>query len=215
MHETPTVSPPREWIGSRYSQGWKGVRLLVLGESSHGGGAPPAPRDLVNIHIRGKGRWRATYTRFLKMLAGRKTNLTSEERLACWESLAFTNYISDSTAGAAGDRPSAESWGRSLPVFLEYLNRLQPSPDGVIIWGHPLWNSLQRNLDCRWGEPTHQCLQWDTEKLGGFIHWPGGTPIPAIMIAHPCSPSTKHEKWAPRIETFLFLLRQELSAKSI
>ena len=86
-----------EWIGPDYASGWNGSRLLVLGESSYGTGASP-PRILVENHIKGSGHWRATYTRFEKLLEGRESNPTEEQRRAFWNRLAFTNFLNQPAA---------------------------------------------------------------------------------------------------------------------
>ena len=192
-----------EWIGEQYSSGWHGVRLLVLGESSHGTSAS-SPHVLVKSHIDGTGHWRATYTRFQKLLQGRLDNPSIEQRAEFWSHLAFTNFLNQPAALTARAGPPPDRlWGEAVPDFHSMLGRLEPRPDGIIAWGKTLWDNLEYNPGCQWGSPPRQCLQWDSSRGRGQIHWPGGPPIPAVMIAHPSTPSALSPKWTAVLDLFL------------
>jgi hypothetical protein len=209
MLDSDTEPQSWEWIGKEYANGWNGVCLLVLGESSYGEN-PTAPNILVTAYTSDEpGHWHRTYTRFLQMLENCKANPSKERRKQIWDRLAFTNFLTQAAGLKHRDQPPEESWGKSLPAFLDFLAKLQPPPDGVIVWGYRLWYALHGKLGCRWGDSAVQCLQWNSEKKMGFIHWPNGKPIPAMAIGHPATPATKHEKWAPKLAAFLNAIHGE------
>lgn len=141
----------RPWIGSHYKEGWEGVRLLVLGESSYGDKST-APYVLVMHHIKdGTGHWCRTYTRFLHLLDHQNSNLSdAEQRTKIWDRLAFYNYLTAAAGMRPRTPPPEESWGKSEPALFGFLETLDPPPDGVIVWGYRLWYALGKS--CRFSE---------------------------------------------------------------
>jgi|CXWL01.1.fsa_nt_gi hypothetical protein len=206
MSNSPSPSNHAQWawVGDQYTNGLDGIRILVLGESSYGKDLKPtAPQDLIRNYFIGHGAWRRTYTRFLKILSNETAAPTTDERKDYWGRLAFTNYLSCAAGHKAGDEPSNEMWGASLENFFGLLAWLNPQPDGVIVWGERLHNALAHNPGCRWGNSQNQCWQGNKEQLMQFIHWPGGRPIPAVYIAHPCTPASGSPKWTGPLHDFL------------
>lgn len=198
MKASPTNHNEWAWLGERYAGGRNGIRLLVLGESSYGENlrATP-PRVLIEHYLESSARWHNTYTRFLKILTGQTAAPDDRQRKAIWGELAFTNYLTRAAGFKAGDRPTEDQWEESLSDFFGFLTWLKPSPDAVIVWGMPLWKALEHNPGCR------QCVRWNHMQGMGYIHWPGGAPMPAVGIAHPSAPVSGRLKWKKRLGDFL------------
>lgn len=198
MNTSPSKHDEWAWVGDRYAEGCDGIRLLVLGESSYGENLlATSPRVLIEHYLEHSARWHSTYTRFLKLLTGQTAAPDKSQRKALWGELAFTNYLTRAAGFKARDRPTEVQWGESLPDFLKFLSWLNPTPDAVIVWGMPLWNTLEHNPECQ------QCVQWNHTQGMGYIHWPGGQPIPAVGIAHPSSPVSCNTKWRKHLDDFL------------
>lgn len=88
----------RPWVGSKYENGIKGKRLLVLGESHYSDADDP---DLTRTVMKrlleyklgacGHESWMKTFTTFERAVAGRA--LSGEESIAFWNSTVFYNFI--------------------------------------------------------------------------------------------------------------------------
>ena len=196
----------RPWIGSHYKEGWEGVRLLVLGESSYGDKAT-SPFVLVMHHIQqGTGHWCRTYTRFLHLLDHQNSNFSDpEQRRKIWDRLAFYNYLTEAAGRRPRTTPPEESWEKSEPAFFGFLETLDPPPDGVIVWGYRLWNALEKKRGWLKGYGNNI----------GKIFWPAdrSRSLPAFALKHPSSPGMKHDEWALKLGGFLDCLRNK-KAKS-
>lgn len=202
MSNSPSPSNHQQWawVGKHYAEGWDGIRVLVLGESSYGTVATP-PRVLIEHYLASSARWHNTYTRFLKILTGQTVAPDREQRKNLWDRLAFTNYLTSAAGSKAGDRPSKTQWGDSLPNFVRFLGWLNPTPTVVIVWGMSLWNALEHDRGCK------QCVQWNHQEGTGYIHWPHGQPIPAVGIAHPAYPASSNAKWRKHLNDFMDIQR--------
>jgi hypothetical protein len=195
----------KPWIGRYYTEGWDGVILLVLGESSYGD-KPTAPCDLVRHHIEeGTGHWCRTYTRFLHLLDPQNSALSdAEQRRKIWDRLAFYNYLTE-VAGTRPRTPPLEgSWERSERSFFDFLQKLDPPPDGVIVWGYRLWYALEKKRGWLKGEGNNV----------GMIYWPGdrSKSLRAFALKHPSTRGMKDKEWALKLAEFLGKLRHKKSA---
>ena len=127
------------WKGSLYAQGFRGVRLLILGESQYSGsllGAPALPkadetystREFVEeLGIGGPAKNRPFWTKVTRLVTGAqaRADLRSEERWNFWHRVAFYNYIQRWMP--AGKRSiSAELWAEAEEPFKEIVQRLEP-----------------------------------------------------------------------------------------
>ena len=194
----------RPWVGKNYqSTGYKGKRILVLGESHYcikdlepGGRCCPLCKkenmkddcysqteDVVNtfIHYYDGERYLQTFLCFERAIVGKE--LTQEEREELWQSVMFYNYIQFSQSGAR-IAPQADHWEKSELAFRELLEEYMP--DYIIVWGVRLYNGLP-NWD---GEGSVLQIS-ENAKTDVWTYNVKGKRIPAIKVHHPSSPSGK------------------------
>lgn len=194
----------RPWVGKNYqSTGYKGKRILVLGESHYcikdlepGGRCCPLCKkenmkddcysqteDVVNtfIHYYDGERYLQTFLCFERAIVGKE--LTQEEREELWQSVMFYNYIQFSQSGAR-IAPQADHWEKSELAFRELLEEYMP--DYIIVWGARLYNGLP-NWD---GEGSVLQIS-ENAKTDVWTYNVKGKRIPAIKVHHPSSPSGK------------------------
>lgn len=118
---TPASLEDKPWIGPNY----KGMRILVLGESWYGdwGGAQNSDAGYVQAYLDGKLADRM-YTKM--------ANAIGLDRKAYWDSIAFTNFVI--WAGAKRtDRPTPQMYRNSMPRLRRLLEQLKPR--GVWVLG--------------------------------------------------------------------------------
>jgi hypothetical protein len=186
------------WVGERYREhGYRGVHLLVLGESSHGSSDADekavSPRTLVKAHIEYRsGHWGRTYTQFLQVLTGDRPIV---DRGKIWAELAFHNFLQCWAAENAKTAPTEANWANpaNMTAFRHACATLRP--DAVIVWGLRLWD----NLATRYG-----CLVPEGDDRGHVKFDGNAAPvISAFCMAHPWTPRMTFEIWSPRIRQFL------------
>ena len=194
----------RPWVGKNYqSTGYKGKRILVLGESHYcikdlepGGRCCPLCKkenmkddcysqteDVVNtfIHYYDGERYLQTFLCFERAIVGKE--LTQEEREELWQSVMFYNYIQFSQSGAR-IAPQADHWEKSELAFRELLEEYML--DYIIVWGIRLYNGLP-NWD---GEGSVLQIS-ENAKTDVWTYNVKGKRIPAIKVHHPSTPSGK------------------------
>ena len=189
-----SMSTDDTWKGTRYNEGFSGVRLLVLGESTHGGG-PITSRGLVNDYIAGRAkRWGNTYTRFLKILTQQTGPFGPEARHALWSRIAFFNYVFESNIPAALRRPFTSEWSAGAGAFEARFLAIDPAPQAVVVWGYSLWGKL-----------IAEKIAQRAEGMEGTISLQNGSLIPTYCIEHPSRPiaSTRIDEWGNLLTDFV------------
>jgi hypothetical protein len=128
----------RPWVGDDYQRGFRGRRVLVLGESHYQWDDKiPAYEDLTIDCI--KEQLSGEHSKFWTNIAITFLNAhpSPAEKRAFWSSVAFYNYVQEFAGFGPRVRPSDQSWERSEPAFWEVLDALRP--ECVIALGYRLW----------------------------------------------------------------------------
>lgn len=189
----------KPWVGKNYSTGFKGKKILVLGES-HYDDSGTIDADLTQWVIHdiayepGGQSYRATFTCFERAMAGRP--MTQKEREEFWERVMFYNYLQFPTAGPRSS-PKPEHWSASEGAFVELLETYMP--DIIIVWGVRLYNALPPL-----GGKGKVIKLENGDTSDYWIYPVKGKEIPALKIHHPSAPSGRNwEFWNMVIDKFI------------
>lgn len=189
------------WIGTDfYNPGWKGRRVLVLGESHYCKGDldqdgccfPSCTKekmkaachtmtcDVVNDFLyKYKGSYhQRTFVCFERAVTGKV--LDFNERESFWNSVAFYNYMQHSQKGPRHDVKILSDYS---DAFVEIVKMLDP--DRIIVWGKRLYHNLPML------NSTESMLTIDNETTLIRNYNFNGKSIPAICIEHPSCPNGK------------------------
>ncbi|HEX9484175.1 MAG TPA: hypothetical protein VF929_06320 [Gemmatimonadaceae bacterium] len=185
------------WKGSSYKDGWRGLRVLLLGESHYREvGKDYSPRDFTSGVVR---RWaidgptaRFFTTTCRAMTGGGIPTLT--ERTAFWESVAFYNYVQAWVDGGPRSRPTAADWATGPTPFQSVLESLKP--DCILVLGQELWWNVPRPAS----ETAVLLAQSGTVTIR--LYQVVGRQIPAGMIHHPSS-GFSQARWRPHIAALM------------
>ena len=140
-NQTVTFLP---WIGSRYmSEGIRGAKLLVLGES-HYGREEDLTSDFTSRVVQSKvynGRHRF-FTIIAKLILGKGAgvHIRQDEREWVWDRIAFYNYV-QSMAGVDPNGNITDSmWQEARQPFEDVVE--VTSPDAILVIGQDLGSHL-------------------------------------------------------------------------
>jgi hypothetical protein len=183
------------YIGTNYSQGYNGKKILALGESHYINDDDegrdhfrdyPQLKNFTNDIIRNyldylDGQlshqgWMNTYTRFARAFYNGDLPRTGVTDF--WTRIAFYNYIQEPLADTRM-APSSELFAKYEAPFWEVVHDSQP--DLIVVWGLRLWDSL----------PFPK-----TPLMGDLfqIHaTPDGQPTLILPITHPSAPSFSYQ----------------------
>lgn len=195
----------RPWVGNNaLMQGYKGKRVLVLGESHYckenlkqGEKCHPLCKkenfqsdcfsftedvmhDVV-YNYSGK-KYEQTFLCFERAVTGKE--LTQEEREEFWESVIFYNYMQYAQEGP-GVAPKTEHWEKSENAFKELLEKYMP--DLIIVWGVRLYSKMPN-----WNGEESELQFGENAKTKVWTYTVNGKNIPAFMVHHPCTPTGKN-----------------------
>lgn len=189
----------KPWVGKNYSTGFRGKKILVLGESHYD------EPDTINsgltqwvindiVYNLGGQTYRATFTCFERAMVGRP--LTQKEREEFWESVIFYNYLQFPTEGPRST-PKPEYWNESAEAFVELLETYMP--DLIIVWGARLYKALP-DLGGKGGEISLK----NGDAADYWVYPIKGKKIPALRIHHPSAPSGRNwGYWNMVIDKFI------------
>ena len=144
------------YIGPNYPQGYKGKKILALGEShyindddegrDHFRDYPQLRHftsDIVQRYLNYLSRrlnyrgWLGTYTKFAR--AFYNGNLSFAGIADFWSRTAFYNYIQEPMANTR-QTPSKKLFTECEAAFWEVVRDCQP--DLIVVWGYRLWERL-------------------------------------------------------------------------
>ncbi|HRO75574.1 MAG TPA: uracil-DNA glycosylase family protein [Crocinitomicaceae bacterium] len=164
--------------------GWKGLKILVLGESHYGNNEIDKEKkksitqevfDCFMQYKSGKKEffehWMNTYTKFTNVLLNKSADY--DELLNFWDSVIFYNYVQSFTSEPRS-APTKEQFKESEEAFFEVLNKYQP--DLIIVWGMRLWENMSGKGDSQHNNDKLFNYPIDNQKS-----------IPAYHIYHPSS----------------------------
>jgi len=183
-------------VGKNYfNSGFKGLKLLVLGESHYCKEKPVCiqcgiqskRQDCFNFtkrviedvyfeYKRGNEKfegWMNTFTKFTNVMLERQAD--TNEIIDFWESVVFYNFVQTSTSGSR-ESPTKVQFEESEDAFIQVLGKYKP--DLIIVWGQRLWDRLDFG---RWGEEFFI----ETTKHMIYYFQSGEFQIPAIQVYHP------------------------------
>ena len=196
------------WVGESYEKGYKGKRILVLGESHYCDDCEKCQKISMKEECHAKTEdavsdflddpkglsYKATYTCFERNFVGRE--LKQEEREEFWNIIIFYNFLQYAMSGPRCGLPEKEEIEESNKAFQEILETYRP--DYIIVLGFRLYKLLPE-LN---GEGKD--LKVGNEKTEVWIYQIKDKKIPALKVAHPSSPKgKKREYWYKFIRNFL------------
>lgn len=180
------------FVGPNYqTNGFNGVKLLILGESHYCGDQCDAcglqsnndcsdfTKQVINIYFEYKQgkrpheNWMRTFTKFTNVILEKKVD--NDTLIDFWDSVIFYNYVQSSTKGPRIP-PSHEQFEESVDGFFEVLDQYRP--DLILVWGERLWDNLHNG---RWGEENIL----DNENGRFYYYKVGNKEIPAYKVYHP------------------------------
>jgi hypothetical protein len=132
------------WVGKNYNEtGYKGRRLLILGESEYEWNPealqPEIATWLITANANG-GLKNPFYTKIYHSFSDEPKWQSLEHFADFWNSVSFYNYIQEKVGTIPRQRPTLEMWPRWRSTFLLVLEKL--SPDRVLVLGRDLWGNL-------------------------------------------------------------------------
>lgn len=134
------------WIGDEYSQ----TRFLILGESAFSWWEDDEEKTPSLRHSIESVEWAIENFphcgRFFNMLSRALAGEESPDKPKLrnvWNSVAFTNYISDTVGEGPRNRPSTEMWVKAKQNFISDLSALfDPIPTRAVILGKDMWEEM-------------------------------------------------------------------------
>ena len=160
------------WVGSRYStDGICGKRILILGESHHGGGGCDY-QDFTKKVIRDEALGenghprRKFFARVHRVIVGGRGGFTDAQREDFWSRVAFYNFI-QTALEKPRDRPTNEMWEAACEPLL--LTLREQTPTHILALGIELYHRLP----------------------------PFPKSITVCSIQHPSAPGFSYNKWQP------------------
>lgn len=155
------------WIGPDYGRAanrFGGVRLLVLGESSHSQdhavGSTPAGllRELVARFIQEAPDW-DFFKKITTLLSGATawSAVRESDRRAVWNAIAFMNVVDGVAAGYSRERPSREAFIAGAESLGERVALIEPRPEAVLVVGRDAsgWVARGQGVTQAWGQKAY------------------------------------------------------------
>lgn len=183
------------YVGKKYENGFKGVKLLILGESHYcgdgceicgkksGKDCPDFTTVVLDRYLnykQGNGPhegWMNTFTRFTNILFGKR--IDNKTLVNFWDYVMFYNYVQSSTKGPRIS-PSKQQFEESEDAFTEVLRKY--IPDLILVWGYRLWYNLP---DIGYSGSVNILNNGEVEF---YYYKVGNKDIPAYKVPHPSCP---------------------------
>lgn len=202
------------WSPSASDPRFKGVRLLVLGESHYEEVSDTcrfldadAAGDLTQEMVL---KWGAEpegrqvfFANLYTMLSGKAWEAESRTLAPFWESIFFYNYVQSLVPGGAGHSPSSAMWANAALPFREVLEEIDP--DAILVLGQRLWDNMLKQDEDLDDFPDGLGLICGYRKGDGKV-------VPAAHTRHPSSRGFAPLDWHGRVHLFLDWTRVRLSS---
>ncbi|MDP4176226.1 MAG: hypothetical protein Q8933_19760 [Bacteroidota bacterium] len=135
------------WLGKNYNdRGFKGKKILILGESHYGDFSSEESNTTIDTVERYLGRltttsdthnWKSFFTKITKICLD-KDEIFKEDKDCFWDSVVYYNYLTESLKKNC--RPTTEQWENSGANFYKVINYYKP--DIVLVLGDALWKHM-------------------------------------------------------------------------
>ncbi len=151
----------KPWEGVNYANGYKGKKILILGESHYCDGCKPdvceepsdAPdcdlqnftRDMIINHINKTNK--RTFVTKLENALKEAMDFTDASQNV-FDYVAYYDYIQQIVAPSPGIAPKKEMWENAQEPFLEVLENLKP--DFMLVLSERLWNNMPGETNVDW-----------------------------------------------------------------
>ena len=187
------------WVGSRYEQGFKGRRLLILGESHYPWKdedrelSDPLPPEVTRDYVRGVIARKAVGD-FWKQIEQAHLNVERRELPPSgdefWHSVAFYNFVQVPVGIGPRQAPKRSDFVAARPAFLGVMRAL--NPQRIVVCGKRLWGAMENVSDELF---LHDDLQ-GYDVLGGNVAW-------CLATVHPSSGRYSWRRLHPLIDAFI------------
>jgi hypothetical protein len=184
---------------------FKGVRLLLVGESHYGEGVNYTPLELAGFTREIVERWGVRnegYQRFFasayEVVKGEPWASDNPDVGLFWSEVSFYNYVQELVPGGPGERPKSAAFSASGPAFLQTLEELRP--EAVIVFGTQVWQSMPIVGASQVGFIEGLGEVWVYNLLGG-------DKTHAVHTPHPASRGFQTALYAGPIAAFLAAVR--------
>jgi len=167
----------RPWKGRRYAEGFRGRKLLILGEAHYcyrdrdGQIVADLGRDFTADCVRARVAGVDPGTNFWRFIE-KAVGGPAADPASFWPAVAFYNYVQRPIQHGPRVAPTRDMWADAAPAFLTILNRLRP--DRLLVCGMRLWHHMPATA--RMIRPTLQVYRLTD-----------GTSVPTLATVHPSS----------------------------
>lgn len=138
------------WVGDLYEEGIEAKRILVVGESHHGGDGCNYPafttetiqKEALGLHGH---RRRAYFTKIMKLIMGVDCSTDDAARIYFWRHIAFYNFV-QVALDQPRQRPTNQQWETGVAPLQTTLSELKPQY--MVILGFDLLSWMPKSLPC-------------------------------------------------------------------
>lgn len=187
------------WVGKHYVKGFKGRRLLILGESHYPWEDenrkmsdplyPELTRDCVRDAVE-----RTMNMNFWKFIEQAHTNVERSNlpvRGDCfWNSIAFYNFVQVAVGTGPRQAPSRENFVSAHSAFRIVLDAIKP--ERIVVCGKRLWRNME--------EVSNELFKHDFMQGYGLSE---GKIVWCLATNHPSSGNYSWKKLYPLISAFI------------
>jgi hypothetical protein len=168
------------WAGKNYyNGGFKGKKVLILGESHYGGFTSEESNATIDTVNRYLGRqtttsntnnWKSFFTKIAKICLD-KEDISREDKDCFWDSVVFYNYVTECIE--KDHRPTSRQWENSEKNFFKVINFYEP--DIILMLGDELWDHTPSK-------------NWSSVKSNlGYYTLDSGKMVHTSSVYHPSS----------------------------
>jgi hypothetical protein len=133
---------PILWEGASYkSDGFRGKRLLILGESAYGSRTwtQDEQNGFILANLTGTES-HSFYTKVYHSFSDVPKRVSMKQFREFWDSIAFYNYIQETVGPRPKYRPEIEMWVRWKEPCVAIIGSI--SPNRILVLGRQLWRTL-------------------------------------------------------------------------
>lgn len=181
------------WVGSRYREGFDGVRVLIVGDSHYACGEPGETS---------KENWTTECVRYWVVNQKEPTppfwrKLTETVRAALapemtepdiWERLAFYNFI-PRLMGSSSERPTRQDYADANDAFPQMYERLPAPPTVILVATLRCWDNMPPHEE----DALYVSMKMNPCRQNAYAFresWAAGIPHPSSIAW-----AKGHAKW--------------------